>query len=152
MRRVLVFAVSLLALAACGPKVQVKSDGSAVIHDKDGSTIAYNTGGGVKAPPAHMPPYLKIFPGAQIKSTIDTGKSGGMLSMETAATPEAVVDYYKKEAATAGLEVQMDMNNEGGHSVLFAEPREKGKRNFNVTASKQGGDKTVVVMTYNEQA
>ena len=151
MRRVLVFAVSLFALAACGPKVHVSKDGSTVIQGKDGSVIAVNANGpgGV---PAHLPPYLKIFPGAVVKSTIDTGKTGGMLSMETSAAPDAVVDFYKGQAATAGLEVQMDMNNEGGHSVLFAEPRDKGKRNFNVTASKQGDGKTAVVMTYNEQA
>lgn len=151
MRRVFVVAASLLALAACG-RVHKNADGTTVIHGRDGTKITVGTGGASgQNPPAHMPAFLKVFPGAVIKSTVDTGKSGGMMMMETTAAPDAVVDFYKGEAKAAGLDVQMDMNNEGGHSVLFAEPREKGKRNFNVSASRQTDGKTQALVTFNEQ-
>ena len=152
MRRVLVVAVSLLALVACG-RVHRNADGTTVIHGHDGSTITVGQGGLTgQNPPAHMPAFLKVFPGATIKSTIDTGKSGGMMTMETSAAPDAVIDFYKGEAKAAGLDAQMDMNNEGSHSVLFAEPKDKGKRNFNVNASKQPGGKTQALLMFNEQS
>jgi hypothetical protein len=152
MRRVLVFAVSLFALAACGgPHVSRHADGSTTIKGADGSSVTVNDGGG-QAPPSHLPAYLKVFPGATIKSTVDTGKSGGMMMVETSAAPEAVVDFYKGEAKTAGLDVQMDMNNDGNHAVLFADPQGKGKRNFNISASKQPDGKTQALVTFNEQA
>jgi hypothetical protein len=148
MKKVLAVGVCILALAACG-RVH-RTGGSTVIHNSDGSTIAINQGG--QSAPAHMPSYIKVFPGAVIKSTVDTGKTGGMMMMETTAAADAVTNFYKQEAAAAGLQVQMDLNNEGSHSVLFAEPREKGKRNFNVSAAKQSDGKTQVVLTFNEQA
>jgi hypothetical protein len=149
MRRVLVFAVSLFALAACGPHVSRHADGSTSIQGKDGTVVTVNQGG--QNPPSHMPAYLKVFPGSAIKSTIDTGKTGGMMTMETSAAPDDVVNFYKGEAKTAGLEVQMDMNNEGNHAVLFADPTGKGKRNFNISASKNPDGKTQAIVMFNEQ-
>lgn len=152
MRRVLVFAVSLFALAACGPHVSKHADGSTSFKANDGTTVTVNDGAG-QQPPSHLPAYLKAFPGATIKSTIDTGKSGGMMTLETSAAPDAVVDFYKAEAKAAGLEIQMDMNNEGNHAVLFAEPKgSTGKRNFNISASKNPDGKTQALVMFNEQA
>jgi hypothetical protein len=145
MLRVLVIAASVLALAACG-RAQVKHDGSAVFHGRDGSTVTVGHGA-----PKNLPGYLKAYPGATIKSSLDSGANGGVLVMETSAGPEAVIDFYKREAAAAGLQVQMDSNNPGApHVVMFSDP--DGKRNFNVSATPQPSGKTDIGLTYNAQA
>src|SRR4051812_20651814 len=99
MRRVLVISASVLALAACG-RAQVKHDGTAVFHGRDGSTmtVGHNL-------PTNLPGYLKAYPGATIKSSLDSGPNGGVLVMETSAAPDAVVAFYKQAAASAGLQV-----------------------------------------------
>jgi hypothetical protein len=142
----LVFAVSLIALAACGPRTHIKRDGTAVIQGRNGQVMTVGHGA-----PANLPRYLKLYPGAEVKSALDSGANGGVVVMQTSASADAVIDFYKKQAAAAGLQVQMDSNNPGSaHVVLFDDPN--GKRNFNISATPQPGGKTDIGLTYNAQA
>lgn len=145
MRRVLVIAASVLALAACG-RAQVKHDGTAVIKGHDGAvtTVSRNA-------PTNLPPYLKLYPGGAVKSSLDSGAKGGIVVVETSASPDQVVDFYKKEASAAGLQVEIENNSGDAHVVMFNEPS-GGKKNFTVSATKQPDGKTNIGLTYNAQA
>jgi hypothetical protein len=145
MRRVLVIGVCVLALAACG-RTQVKSDGTAVIHGKDGSTVTVGHNA-----PTNLPPYLKLYPGGAVKSTLDSGAKGGIVVVETSDAPERVIDFYKKEAAAAGLQVELENTSGDSHVVMFNEAG-GGKKNFTASATKQPDGKTNIGLTYNAQA
>ncbi|MFI4975803.1 MAG: hypothetical protein ACHP84_14780 [Caulobacterales bacterium] len=156
MKVLLLAASAALALSACQ---------RAVIHDNQ-VTVSENAGpGGTvqvtvagkdgsvttmgKQLPADLPPYAKLYPGGSLTSTVNTPGHGGMIAFTTKAAPQAVVDFYKADAAQANLTSVMDSStmNPGGmgaHVMVFSQTGTQ--RSMSVTVEQQSDGTKVAVM------
>ncbi len=142
-------AASAVALAACGKApVEAKGDGTAVLHGANGDVTMTQSG----AAPKNLPAYAPIFPGAKITSSVVTDAktgSGGIVAYTVAATPAAVIDFYRKAAAKAQLTNAMSSppDPDGSQVVLFNQAN--SQRSMSVSA-KPADNKagTEVGLTY----
>lgn len=159
-------AVAALSLAACGRKeekagvsvgpggvvikgkdgavVTTGKDGSVVIKGKDGSMV---TAGGANTTVA-MPAFAPLYPGARTENTvanISNAKSdGGTVVYKVAATPDAVVKFYKEKAAASGFKTEMDADM--GAAKMFAASDEASGKGLQVIASAADGGTSVQVI------
>jgi len=100
-------------------------------------------------PPANLPGYLKVYPGARILKSM-SNRRGGVLMMEANAPPETVLDFYKAAAAQAGLRSRLDSRKIGlglriGPHVVVFSAAGKGRFSASVEAKK---DVTKVDLVY----
>ena len=124
MRAVLVIAATG-ALAACGSSdsgtietedgdvaYTVDQDGSTAVAtatNADGETVTMQSGEGAAA---NLPDGFTLYPGAKVVSSTSVsagGSNGAMVQLESPATPEEVVAFYRQEAEAAGIEIKMEM-------------------------------------------
>jgi len=144
-------AVAALSLAACGkhdetPKPGVKVSGDRVtVTGQDGSTTIV---GGKAAAEAKMPDFAPLYPGSKIENAIanlgNDKADGGTLVYKAAATPEAVVAFYKEKAAASGFKTEMDANM--GAARMFAASDETSGKALQVIASVADGGTSVQVI------
>ena len=123
--RAVVISAAILALAGCGSDdsdtietedgevtYTVDDDGGAVnatITNADGETVVVQSG---EAAAANLPDGFTLYPGAKVVSSTNVssgGSSGAMVALESAATPEQIVAFYREEAEAAGIEIKMEM-------------------------------------------
>lgn len=154
MRIVLVAtAIAAVSLAACGkkedegkPTVQVTGDGYKVTSADGSATVVT----GKAAARAQMPDFAPVFPGAKADGAVaglNNDKSdGGTLVYKAEATPEAVIDFYKREATAKGFKTEMDANM--GAARMFAAGDEASGKGLQVIASAaEGGTSVQVIWT-----
>jgi hypothetical protein len=141
--KILILSAAALALAACGPKVEVKDHGDSVTVTGPGGQVV--TAG--KNAPTNLPEFATLYPGAEVVSNVNMGKNG-IVTFSTPATPDAVMAYYKTAAAGAKLATEGDITSGGPDSARIATFKGEGDaRQLAVTAKADGG-KTMVVITY----
>lgn len=109
-RSIAAIAMASAALAACSPKVPAEPKADAA--EQPAATEASVAAGPADATPATpaakgAPTYAALYPGSEATApaTVADGPDGpgGMVEFRTAATPDAVVDFYKQRAQAAGL-------------------------------------------------
>ena len=91
---------------------------------------------------ARMPRGFTLYPGARILNTINIGRDEGrgvLLSMESDDPPATLVDYYRREALAAGVEVDLDLTT-GAMRMIGGQGGAIG--NFAFQASREGGRTT----------
>lgn len=148
MRYLVIAAAVALALGGCNRNTQqaeVRSGGTLVLHGANGTTAVISKGA-----PSNLPPYAKLFPGAQVTSSMDMGAKGGIVTFVTGASPDEVASFYKNQAAGAQLgsmmdSAQMSGGQTGAHVMMFAQ--NGTQRNLTVSIERQGGQ-TKVGLTY----
>jgi hypothetical protein len=139
--------LAVLALAACEKPRPANADHNVtiVVPGANGGSI---TVGDVT--PTNLPPYVKVFPGAKVTAST-TSAQGGLLALETHASPDAVIDFYKQSASDAGLPLQMDSasmaGGQGSHIVVFGGDRAHETLTATVTAE---GGVTKVALLYGQ--
>lgn len=96
----------------------------------DASTSAAESG---------APAFAVVYPGGRVDTSTDEAAPANALAFTTEATPEEVVDFYRRKAETAGLMPVMSMNQgdvrgygasdaDGGtHLRVLAHPDEDGR-------------------------
>ena len=123
-----------LLLAGCnqGATVTKTPDGGVTV-EKDGATVTVNSKDCTRAS------FVPLYADAKVTTCVASkdGDKRGTIIYTSAATPAAVLAWYKAEAEKAGLKVtlQTDMN-------LSAS---EGKRTLMVMAMMQGSDNQVSV-------
>lgn len=142
---ILAAAVLAASLAGCGKKeeagLQVSSGGQTVTVGENGVKVASGD------QPAKAPDFAPIYPGAKVESVVTgIGQAGGETSGGTAtfsvgASPQQVVDYYRKSAVNAGLKTRMDMGMGAGATYSAAD--EATRRMVQVMVSGEGGQSNV---------
>jgi hypothetical protein len=156
---VLVFAIAAaVAVSACGQKKQtIVSNGSTTVTSethtdgtqsytvtdaKGGAKMTVGTGAGANA---KLPAYAPLYPGATVETSIDVGgaNAGGSVTFKTGAAADAVIDFYKKSTASAGMTAAMNMTS--GDTMLFSAKDDKTKHVVNVVTSKADGATNVQV-------
>lgn len=157
--RAAVAAALLLGLAACGEKEQasgtvVGADGEKATYkvtEKDGEsklTIKSDKGSAeisTGKDGTALPAGLSLYPGATVTSSMrmtsdEKGKSGTVLSFESADAPDKIVAFYRAAAAKAGYQIGSEMKTGEMEMLTGKNAAEDG---FTLTASREG-DKTNV--------
>jgi hypothetical protein len=143
-------AVALAAgLSACGKPPsggKAEQPGGATYQIKDASGRPARlavTGAGVQP---STPAFAPLYPGARVEQTINGASgsgSGGMVIFRTAASPQEVVAYYRQKAASAGF--GNVFSSEAGSGRMFTAGREGGEEGFQVTATPDRGETSVVL-------
>jgi len=131
-----------LALSACGkaPVVGAEHNVTVVVPGQNGATAVVGN-----QVPQNLPAFVKIYPGARVAASTSTPK-GGMLVLEVNAPSEAVMDFYRKAAADAGMASSVDSWTIGGaphtgpHMVMFGmHSGSAGGKTLTATVEGKGG-------------
>jgi len=145
-------ALAAAGLSGCGKPPPGKATGSGAatydIKDADGHAARLAVTGAGVAP--STPAFAPLYPGARVEQTINGASgsgSGGMVIFRTSAKPEAVVGFYRQKAASAGF--GNVFSSSSGSGQMFTAGREGGEEGFQVTATRDGGE-TSVVLTWTD--
>ncbi|WP_336980442.1 hypothetical protein [Altererythrobacter fulvus] len=162
--RKLVILCGALALAACGSEksgtVETK-DGTAeytVDTEGDGGTMTIKTKdgevnfqSGSNAGDVDLPNGFTVYPAAEVvtnaKMSGDTGSSVNLI-MNTSASPDQVVAFYRKQAEAAGVEISSEMSMD---KVRIVGGQSKDGLNFSVHVSPGEDGKTTVSLGLNRE-
>ena len=82
------------------------------IETEDG-TMVMRSGSDV---PVDLPGGFNVYPGAKVVSNTtvnQAGGSGSLVTMSSKDSPEEVAAYYKSQAESAGIKIQMQMSTNG---------------------------------------
>ncbi len=157
MRKVSVIsaATGALLLAACGSSDEgtiVTEDGETVEYDvdgdggdaqitmrgEDGEEVVINSGSGASG--ADLPDGYSLYPGASVVSTATINQADGqgtMVMMQSDASPEDMVSFYRNQAEGAGITIQMEMTT-NGNAMIAGEGEGGTSFSFNATPSDDG--------------
>lgn len=145
-------AAALLLLVACGGKNE--ADGvSATVEGDNGNSATVRFGGGEDgiAPPANLPAFAAIYPGATIQSAISGNEGGakGMVTMMTSAKMADVLAFYREKGSAAGLMVKAEAAMGNGRMLAMG-PKDGGDSALNVTITPSGDadGQTMVAVVY----
>ena len=163
MRKVPVL-ISLAFLAGCGSEtttvttsegeqaevaVDRTGDGANVrITGENGEQVVIDTGGA----DADLPMGFSTYPGATVvtNTAIREGATiGNMVILQSSASPEEIIAFYRRQAEAAGLPVTREVNSNG--VMMIGAEAEDGK-SFNLTASPQDGGGTSAMLTIGQTA
>jgi len=150
-----------MLLAACGSSDEgtiTTGDGETVEYDVDrdggdaqirigneaGEEVVINSGGAGSS--ANLPAGYSLYPGASVVSTASINQADGqgtMVLMQSDASPEEMVSFYRQQAEAAGIQIQMEMNSNG--SMMIAGEGASGTA-FSFNASQSGDGTTGQLM------
>ncbi len=134
---------SVVALGGCDNKSdkQKQAPGfkmKVALDENHSATLGVNL-------PEKMPPYARVFPGANVMSVVDmtAAQMGWMVAYEVPAQPKEVLAFHKKNATDAGLKMTNETTIQGSLNYTA----KKGDASLSVTImAKDGG--TFVQETY----
>ena len=104
------------------------------IKTEDG-TMVMRSGSDV---PVDLPGGFKVYPGAEVISNTTVNQasgSGSLVTMSSSDSPEEVAAYYKSQAESAGITIQMEMATNG--MKMIGGESEDGLT-FSIMASPEG--------------
>ncbi|MEN7536870.1 hypothetical protein [Aurantiacibacter flavus] len=81
----------------------------ATVTNADGETVTMRSGEGAAA---NLPDGFTLYPGSAVVSSTNVssgGSNGALVQLESPATPDEIVAFYRKEAEAAGIEIKMEM-------------------------------------------
>ncbi|WP_326523356.1 hypothetical protein [Sphingomonas sp.] len=115
-------AVALALLAGCG----------GVERDEDGAVPASGVkisglGAGEVAAPRNLPPFAPVYPGASVTSTVLNAPEpdkGMMVLSVPSANGAAIIEFYKRRGAAAGLKLGMETAAGAGRIIAMNESGE----------------------------
>ena len=94
-----------------------------------------------------LPMGLKLYPGAEIQSSMTgsgEGTSGAMVTFKTDADKEKVIDFYKDQVKSKGLDVKAEVNT--GAMTMISAANKDGEGGVNVSAADDGSGGTQVTV------
>lgn len=140
-----------LCLSACGADTSETAEtedletSSYTIDEQSGETTAtITTEDGVatlrsgESVPVDLPEGFSLFPGAQVNNnttfSLDDSR-GAMIMFQSDAEPQAIADFYREQAESAGIKIEVDLSINGGKTL--GGESEAG-RTFTLNASREG--------------
>jgi hypothetical protein len=135
------------ALAGCGEReTRIPVDGG------NGENVTLRSGNLVK-PPANLPEFTPLYPGARIESVLEgngsAGRQGGMVAFRTSDSTDKVAAYYRARLDASGLGERNDINLNGA-LMLTAGATEDVDRGVQVSiAPIPDSPGSYVTLTYN---
>lgn len=152
MKAAIIGITAALLLAACGGKNE--ADGTAITMKSDETgntaTLRYGDGEDGIAPPANLPAFAPVFPGAAIQSAIsgNEGEAKGMIMMLAKAKTGEVLEFYRQKGKDAGLQVKGEMAM-GPSRILAMGPKDGGDGALQITATPSGEEPGSTMITVN---
>ncbi len=101
-----------------------------------------NPGPAEAAVPQGPPAYAQVFPGAAVSSRVtgtNGGGVGGMVAYTTKASPEEVLDFYRKAAKAAGLAATADTLDGQLHTFVAGAPGGGEAMSVSIVPNPGGG-------------
>ena len=154
-------AVVILALAACGESEAtsvISADGTteyevsgtgednrARMSDAEGNEAVVTVGSGA-TDKLGLPDGYALYPGAEVESSTTFNGSQGsgvMVTFAADAPPQELVEYYRKQATSAGVEI--DTNARTGEERLIA-GEGPGGLSFSLQTSADGSGSTGILV------
>ena len=151
MRAKIALAIAALCLASCGSDASGSFDGddgesgSYRIDEDSGETVAeiktrdgkatIRSGEGV---PVKLPNGFSLYPGAKVMNNTTFAmddSSGALIIFESEAQPQAIADFYRKQADAAGIELELEMSINDGE-ILGG--KSAGGRTFSLNVAYDG--------------
>lgn len=148
--------VALAMLAACGSN-------ETTVSGEDGGTMTYSTddAGNLNADittdkgeqltvrsggEANLPDGFTLYPGATMQGNSDMKGpqgTGAMMTLESDASPEKVVAFYKKQAEDAGYDIQSEVRSGDMQMIVAQKPSAGGA--LSVMAQKKDGGSEITL-------
>lgn len=112
MKQMMVLVTTGLLVAACGGDKNA-AEGNSITIGEGGETASVRVGGSEDngiAPPANLPDFAPIYPGATIQSAItgNEGEAKGMVTMLTDAKMADIIAFYRDKGKAAGMTVSSE--------------------------------------------
>ncbi|MBY8825160.1 hypothetical protein [Sphingomonas colocasiae] len=113
-------------------------------------------GAGEVAPPANLPPFAPLYPGARVTTTTlnpqDPGK--GMMAMAVPnADSAAIIAFYRSKGEAAGLKADMETASGPARIMIMSEGNETAGdegRGMQVTAAPDDEGGSIVTLVYTD--
>lgn len=154
------FAVAVL-LAGCGGTDEASSeteegtiadydldstggDAEVRISGEDGEELVINSGSGTQV---DLPDGFSLYPGSTVVSTTTMAQAdgqGSLVIMQSDASAEQMVTFYRRQAEAAGIEIGMEMNS-NGNLMIAGESDEGATFSFNASSAEDGTTGQLVV-------
>lgn len=148
-----------MALSACGSSesgtIDIGGDEGTYTVDSDGDgysiqastedgEFSLNTGDDLDV---DMPDGFTLYPGASVTSdmTLDQDDGGSVITMESDASADDVLSYYRSEAEAAGIEIKVEMDVRG-MKVLAGEDADGASFTVRAGAGDDGGTTTTLMV------
>lgn len=132
-----------------GETVVYKADGdggdtSIRISGEDGEEVVINSGTGTAV---DLPDGFSLYPGATLVSSTtmnQTDGRGALIVMQSDASAQDMVEFYRNQAESAGIRIQMEMTTNGSE-MIGGESDDGGTFSFNASPSEGGTTGQLVV-------
>ncbi len=162
MKRVLAAAgiTGALMLAGCG---QSQEAGTETAEEAPAAaTTGVSAAAGTPAPVGEATAALPAAPGAPVFAVIYPGATakagpvsaqgpagpGGMVEFTTSASPETVVDFYRRQADAAGLKAITTLNRDGARGYAAGDGADGRGQMLNVVATPVEDGPTDVMLSW----
>ncbi|ALE16170.1 hypothetical protein AMC99_00867 [Altererythrobacter epoxidivorans] len=93
-----------------------------------------------------LPNGFAVYPGSEVVSntTFSQGDTkGALLTFESGAEPVELVEYYRKQAEAAGIEIELELNVNDGMMIGGSD---KTGQSFTLNANREGSKTTAQLM------
>ena len=101
---------------------------------------------------AAAPAFAVIYPGGTAKtgpvSAQGPAGPGGMVAFTTSASPETVVDFYRRQADAAGLKAITNLNRDGARGYAAGDGADGRGQMLNVVATPVEDGPTDVMLSW----
>lgn len=155
--RLIATGAAVLLLAACGSEPSGGDEDRTVAHytvDESSGEVsaALETAEGTATMrsgadvPVELPRGFSIFPGADVVSSTvveQADANGALVTMESDASPEEMVAFYRKQAEAAGAEIDLNMSTD--MMQMIGGDAQDGAT-FSFTATRKGDRTTAQLM------
>jgi hypothetical protein len=114
------------------------------ISGEDGEEVVINSDTGTTV---DLPDGFSLYPGATVVSstTMNQGDGQGtLIIMQSDASAQDMVEFYRNQAESAGIRIQMEMTTNGSE-MIGGESDDGGTFSFNASPSEGGTTAQLVV-------
>lgn len=152
MKQIFALVAAGLLVTACGGGESKDQGVTQTVADGDGNSATVRYGGGDDgiAPPANLPDFAAVYPGAMIQSAItgNEGEAKGMVTYLTPAKMAEVIEFYRGKGQAAGMTVAAEAAMGEGR-MLAMKRGDSNDIGLQISVAPPGDDgKTMVSVVY----
>lgn len=145
-------ALTALLLSACGGDKN-EAEGQSITVGKGGDTATVRVGGSEDngiTPPANLPDFAPIYPGATIQSAItgNEGEAKGLVTMVTKASQADVIAFYRDKGKAAGMAVTAEAAMGAARMLTMNRAGKSGDPGLQITVAPLEEGESMISLVY----